>query len=129
MAELDPLYAETTSKQMKWEEHMEDQIADMINNLNPGLTAKDYSLNSPLIRDRVDAVLLKLQTGQTTTQFAHNKQLLQSGVSKHLRVTWPGKSLKASSRNRENGSWTRANWRKGTSSSHSLKRSVGCPAP
>jgi len=56
---------------------MEDQIADLINNLNPGLTAKDYTLNSPLIRDRVDAVLLKLQTGQTTTQFAQNKQLFQ----------------------------------------------------
>jgi hypothetical protein len=46
--------------------------------LNPGLVAKDYSLNSLLILDRVDAVLLKLQTGQTSSQFAQNRQILRS---------------------------------------------------
>jgi hypothetical protein len=61
-----------------WGEYMEYQITELINNLNPGLATNDYSLNSPLIRDRADALLLQLQTGNTTSQFTQNKQLLRS---------------------------------------------------
>jgi hypothetical protein len=61
-----------------WGEFMEDQIFAHINNLNPGLAASDYSLNSPLIRDCSDALLLFLQTGNTTAHFAQNMQFLKT---------------------------------------------------
>jgi hypothetical protein len=61
-----------------WGKYMEDQITELINNLNPGLSAFHYSLNSPLIRDRIDSLLLKLQTNQITNQFIHNKQIWQA---------------------------------------------------
>jgi hypothetical protein len=64
-----------------WGEFMEDQIAALVNNLNPGLAASDYSLNSPLIRDRSDALLLFLQTGNTTAQFAKNTQFMKTATA------------------------------------------------
>jgi hypothetical protein len=70
---------------------MEDQITTLINNLNPGLAASDYSLNSPLIRDRSDALLLLLQTGNTTAQFAKKTQFLKTAdlLKTHVtRVDW-----------------------------------------
>ncbi len=74
-----------------WGEFMEDQISALINNLNPGLAASDYSLNSLLIRDRSDALLLFLQTGNTTAQFARNTQFLKTANAMRthiIQVDW-----------------------------------------
>jgi hypothetical protein len=89
----EPLCADDYEKSEEdpWGEYMEDQITELINNLNPGLAANNYSLNSLLIRDRVDPVLLKLQTRQTSSQFAQNRQILRSAklLKEHVaQVDW-----------------------------------------
>jgi len=89
MEEADQLHAEEGDfpEEDAWGEFMADHIADLISNLNPGLAANDYSLNSPLISDRIDAILTKIHTGHTSSQFASNQQFLRSALLLKTHVT------------------------------------------